>query len=69
MGLFKIKYIDRSGHRAEDTVIAKTRRLARRKAEDLHDDILSVRRSSFHWSRILLYLLIAAGVIALFCHA
>ena len=65
MGLFKIKYISREGRREEETIVAKTKRLARLQAKDDHDDVLSVRRSPIRWGKILVYLLLAAGVVVL----
>lgn len=63
MGIFRIKYITREGHRDEELIVSKTRRMARLRAEKEHDDVISVKRAPIHWGRILTYLLITAGII------
>lgn len=66
MGTFTIEYISRDGHRTEEEVHAKTKRLARLQAKGEHDDVLSVRRKTFDWSWIFVFIIIITGVLVIY---
>lgn len=63
MGMFKVKYIERGGHAVSALIYAKTKRLARHKAEEMFEDIIRVKRVSFPWLRVSL---IALAVVVAF---
>ena len=65
MGMFKIIHIERNGHTAKELICAKTKRLARLKAEEMFDDVIRVKRASFPWLRIALIILAVIAVAVL----
>lgn len=62
MGMFKVIYIERNGHTRQELICAKTKRLARHKAEEMFEDIVRVKRASFPWLRATIIVLAIATV-------